>query len=92
LNDEPVSAEYGFEYGQKMYWYLSGFDPKYSSYSIGNITLFLIEECIKRGFREFDLLRGEETYKNHWTNAHRRNFEIRLVRTSPFNMFYEAII
>jgi len=90
LNDEPVSALYGFEYGQKLYYYLSGFDPKYSSYSIGSVSiLFLIEECIKRSFREFDMMRGAHAYKNQWTNTYRRNFEIRLAQPTPFNMFYE---
>lgn len=92
LNDDPVSALYGFEYGQKSYGYLTGFDPKYSSHSIGSVSMvFLIEECIKRGFKEFDMLRGAEAYKDHWTNTYRRNFEIRLVRTTPLSMFYEWI-
>jgi CelD/BcsL family acetyltransferase involved in cellulose biosynthesis len=92
LNDEPVSALYGFEYGQKLYYYLSGFDTKYSSYSVGNVLMrFLVEECIKRGFREFDMLRGAEAYKNQWTKTYRRNLEIRLVRTTPLSLFHEWI-
>jgi CelD/BcsL family acetyltransferase involved in cellulose biosynthesis len=91
LNDEPVSAIYGFEYEQKLYYYLAGFDSRYSSYSIGNVLIrFLVEECIKKGFKEFDFMRGEETYKNHWTNTYRRNLEVKLIRTTPFNMFYKA--
>jgi CelD/BcsL family acetyltransferase involved in cellulose biosynthesis len=92
LNDEPVSAHYGFNYGQKLYGYLTGFDPEYSSYSVGNISeRFLVEECIKRGLRELDLLRGNEAYKNRWTNTYRRNFEIRLAHKTPFNLLYEII-
>jgi CelD/BcsL family acetyltransferase involved in cellulose biosynthesis len=92
LNSEPVSAVYSFEYGQKVYGYLTGFDPKYSAYSIGNISLlFLINDCIKRGLRELDMLRGAEAYKNYWTNTCRRNFEIRLGRTTPLSMIYELI-
>ena len=92
LNDEPVSALYTFEYGQKLYGYLSGFDPKYSSHSIGSISmLFLFEECIKRGLREVDMLRGVETYKNSWTSTYRRNLEIRLVHEDLRSIFYNWI-
>ncbi len=92
LNDEFVAALYNFEYGKKSYGYLSGFDPAYSSYSIGNLALLLlIEESIKRGFREFDMLRGKENYKNYWTKTYRRNFEIRLVHRTPLSMVYAWI-
>jgi CelD/BcsL family acetyltransferase involved in cellulose biosynthesis len=89
LNNQPVSAHYGFEYGKKMYWYLSGFNTEYTSYSIGNIGMkLLIEKCINSGFSEFDLLRGEEAYKSHWTSAYRKNFEIILARTNLFSLNY----
>jgi CelD/BcsL family acetyltransferase involved in cellulose biosynthesis len=89
LDDEPVSAQYNFEYGQKMYNYLSGFDPEYSNYSIGNLTMmFVLEECIKRGFKEYDMTRGNEPYKTHWTREHRRNLEVRLVCKALISAFY----
>jgi CelD/BcsL family acetyltransferase involved in cellulose biosynthesis len=92
LNNEPVSALYNFEYGQKSYGYLTGFDPKYASYSIGSVSIFfLIEKYIQRGFRDFDMLRGVEPYKNFWTSTCRRNFQIEFTRATPVGMLYEWV-
>ncbi|NWF86642.1 GNAT family N-acetyltransferase [Candidatus Bathyarchaeota archaeon] len=89
---EPVSAQYTFEYGQKMYYYLAGFDPEYSNYSVGNLmTLYLLERCIKKGFREYDMMRGIEPYKAWWTQSYKRNFEIRLVRGGLLRNFCDWI-
>jgi CelD/BcsL family acetyltransferase involved in cellulose biosynthesis len=91
-NDEPVSAEYTFEYGGKVYAYLSGFDPGYSRYSVGNlIVMLLLERLIKDGFGEYDMLRGDEPYKFAWTNTYRQNFEIRLVRRTLLSKYYDLI-
>ena len=80
-NHEPVSAQYTFEYGDKIYYYLGGFDPRFSSYSVGNITImFLLERGIQKGFKEYDMMRGYEFYKGLWTKNYRKNIEIRLIR------------
>lgn len=92
LDGEPVSAQYTFEYGQKMYYYLAGFDPEYSDYSVGNLTTsYLLERCTRKGFREYDMMRGIEPYKVWWTQTYKRNFEIRLVREGLLRNFYDWI-
>jgi CelD/BcsL family acetyltransferase involved in cellulose biosynthesis len=66
----PVGAAYGFDYHNKMYFFQSGFDPAWSSWSPGFIMISLmIEESFKNGFEEFDFLKGEESYKSLWANA-----------------------
>jgi CelD/BcsL family acetyltransferase involved in cellulose biosynthesis len=91
-NDEPISAEYTFEYGRKVYSYLSGFDPSYSKYSVGNLlVMLLLERLIKDGFSEYDMLRGDEPYKFAWTNTYRQNFEIRLVQRTLLSKYYDLI-
>jgi CelD/BcsL family acetyltransferase involved in cellulose biosynthesis len=89
---EPISVQYTFEYGQKMYYYLAGFNPQYATYSVGNlIIMFLLEKCIEKGLKEYDLMRGNEPYKNMWTKSYRRSFEIRLVSDSLLSGFYDWI-
>jgi len=91
-NGKPVSVQYTFEYGEKMYYYLAGFDPQYSSYSVGNlITMFLLERCVKKGFKEYDMMRGNEPYKAMWTRTYRRNLEIRLLWKGLYSRFYDWI-
>ncbi|MGH8103052.1 MAG: GNAT family N-acetyltransferase, partial [bacterium] len=39
-----------------------------------------IEDCIRRGFHEFDFLRGEEEYKFRWKPEVRHNCRIIVAR------------
>jgi hypothetical protein len=79
-NDEPIAAQYAFEYDQKMYSCLPAFNPDYHEYSIGNLLRAkIIEKCIERKIKEYDFLKGGELYKFDWTAKYRRNFGIKFV-------------
>ncbi|MDH7606645.1 MAG: GNAT family N-acetyltransferase [Candidatus Bathyarchaeota archaeon] len=89
VNDEPVATHYCFEYGEKLYFALSGFDLGYSKYSIGNLlTLKAIEQCIMKKLREFDFMKGDELYKSKWTEEYRRNLNFRLVSNKLTSKLY----
>ena len=80
VNDEPIAGLYSFEYDQKMLAAVSGFDPDYSRYSVGNLLFAkVIEKCIERKMKEFDFMKGDEPYKFGWTKTYRRNLGIRFV-------------
>lgn len=56
-----------FETGNAAWYYIGGFEPKLNKYSPGSVLLwFIIEDCIKRGIRNFDFLSGAENYKYRW--------------------------
>jgi CelD/BcsL family acetyltransferase involved in cellulose biosynthesis len=83
VNDEPVAAQFCLEYKQKMHYGLGGFDPVYSSYSVGDlITMKVIEKCIQKKIREYDFMKGDELYKFCWTQEYRRNLRITFVNRS----------
>lgn len=89
---EPVASQYTFEYSRKMYYYLGGFRPDYADLSLGNlIIMFLLNECIDRGYKEYDMMRGNEPYKLKWTNTFRRNFEVRLVQKKISSTLYDWV-
>jgi CelD/BcsL family acetyltransferase involved in cellulose biosynthesis len=89
VNDEPVAGLYGFEYHRKMLAAVTGFNPSYSRYSIGNLLfLKVIEECIKRKLIEFDFMKGNEPYKFGWTAKYRRNVSVKFVNNNPASNFY----
>ena len=72
LDGEPVAALYGFRYGRVFYFYQSGFDPAYSKYSTGLVTMGLcIESAIEEGVAEYDMLQGVEQYKELWAHESR---------------------
>jgi CelD/BcsL family acetyltransferase involved in cellulose biosynthesis len=73
LDDETVACAYAFKYANKLYGYLSGFDPEYSKYGIGSLLhMNMIKCCIDEHLEEYDFLRGDEPYKRRWTPLARR--------------------
>lgn len=88
-DDEPVAVIYSFDYEQKKYEYLTGFDPEYSRYGVANLLrMHVIEECIQKGLREYDLMRGDEPYKRNWGTDSKKNLEIRWIRKGAFAKIY----
>ena len=77
-NDEPIAGLYCVEYDHTMYEILSGFDPDFSRYSVGNLLhAKVIEKCIEKKIEEFDFMKGDESYKLKYTKMMRRNWNIR---------------
>jgi CelD/BcsL family acetyltransferase involved in cellulose biosynthesis len=76
----PVSAFYGFNFQKRMYSYLTGFDTKYSNYSVGNLLLsHVMAKSIQEGITAFDFLRGEENYKDKWGATSQWNWRVILI-------------
>jgi len=64
LDAQPVAAILYFDYNNTVYLYNNGYDPQYSSLSVGLISKILcIKDSIERGRRKFDFLKGAEEYK-----------------------------
>jgi len=64
LDTSPVAAVMYFDYKDKVYLYNSGYDPQYSSLSVGLLSKVLcIKDSIQRGKKRFDFLKGAEAYK-----------------------------
>lgn len=80
VNGKPIAAKYTIKYGQKIYGCLSGFDPAYSCYSVGNLALLkLIEKCIEQEINEYDFMKGDESHKFNWTDRYRENANIKFI-------------
>jgi len=72
FDDTPVASTYGFSYGGKLYFYLSGFDPSFANYGAGRLCLEEgLHEAYREGLHEYDFLHGDEQYKFHWTKKTR---------------------
>lgn len=90
VDDEPVAAVYSFDYNQKKYGYLTGFDPDFGRYGVGNLLkMYVVEECIRKGFREYDLTRDLEPYKADWATGVRKNFVARMVHKGLYAKMYD---
>ena len=64
LNSCYVAAVMCLDYKDSIYLYNSGYDPRYSSLSVGLISKILcIKDSIQREKKVFDFMRGAEVYK-----------------------------
>ena len=66
LDTLPAAMVMCFDYNDCMYLYNSGYNPQYSSLSVGLLSKVLcIKDGIRRGRKRFDFLKGAEAYKYH---------------------------
>jgi CelD/BcsL family acetyltransferase involved in cellulose biosynthesis len=80
VDNKPIATQFCLEYKQKLHYGLGGFDPAFSSYSVGNIIILkVIEQSIQRKIKEYDFMKGAESYKFNWTNLYRHNLRITFV-------------
>ena len=76
-----MSYTFGFVYKSVYYHWNIGFDAAYEAIAPNKLHhQFLIEECFRRGYTEFDFMRGAYEYKFKWTEAVRENYGIRFLR------------
>lgn len=67
LEGQIIAVYYGFHAHGRSYYYLSGFDPECRQLSPGMLVVgYAIEQALREGAREFDFLRGQESYKYAW--------------------------
>jgi CelD/BcsL family acetyltransferase involved in cellulose biosynthesis len=76
-----VASVYGVVHGDKFNYYQSGYEPLWSSKSPGLVLLArTVQDAFADGLREFDFLRGNESYKSDWARAERWTIQLRLWR------------
>jgi len=74
-NDEPIAAAYTFDYNLKKHARLTGFNPDFSNFRVGNLLkMHIIEECIRKGLKEYNLSRGAGFGKEYWSTGVRKNY------------------
>ena len=84
LDDHPIAQHFGFGYNGVYHWVKPAFDPLYAEYSPGSMLLHhLIEHAWKNGFREFDFLRGKESFKTDIAEQQRQVVMVKLYKSLP---------
>jgi CelD/BcsL family acetyltransferase involved in cellulose biosynthesis len=79
VGGSTIGAYYGFVHRGRALAYAFGFDPDWAFESPGTILIWhAMADAIREGAREFDFLRGRESYKYGWGAqdrcTHRRTF------------------
>lgn len=77
LDGQTRAAFYCFESSGRVYYYLSGFDESLRKYSPGMVLMSqAVMDAMADKAREFDLLRGDETYKYEWKARDRQTLRL----------------
>ena len=80
----PIAAEYGFAGGDVVFYYLGGFEPELADENPGWLALgSSLKLAIEQGFRVYDFLRGDESYKASWRAVARPLVHVRIVGKQP---------
>ena len=80
LDGTPTAAEYHFADASATYAYQGGVDPDRLIEEPGRLsTILCLRAAIEEGKRQFDFLRGDETYKAHWRATPRPTRDYRIV-------------
>jgi CelD/BcsL family acetyltransferase involved in cellulose biosynthesis len=79
IGTTDIAALYCFRYRDVVSFYQSGFDLAWDRYGPGRqLMAHAIRESIDEAAREFDFLRGDETYKSQWTAVRRNDLHVRI--------------
>jgi CelD/BcsL family acetyltransferase involved in cellulose biosynthesis len=82
LGKHALAVIYSLFSNQTAYCNLQGFDPEFARLSPGTQLMHsVICDAINRGLREFDFLRGDESYKQHWRPGRRPTYRIQMSRS-----------
>jgi CelD/BcsL family acetyltransferase involved in cellulose biosynthesis len=72
VEGRPIAAFYGWRHGSRYYYYQSGFDPDEGRLGPGGVLLaHTIAEAASEGARTYDMLWGDEAYKERYATGHR---------------------
>jgi len=74
IGGEVAAVHYGMANGREAFFYIGGFDPRFSAASPGSLLIgHAIAEAKREGSAEFHFLRGREPYKYAWGAQDRPN-------------------
>jgi CelD/BcsL family acetyltransferase involved in cellulose biosynthesis len=80
LEGRPISAEYSFVGGDTVYYYQGGFEPQLADARPGWLSFAVsLKLAIEEGYRNYDFLRGDESYKASWRATARPLMRVRIV-------------
>jgi CelD/BcsL family acetyltransferase involved in cellulose biosynthesis len=83
VNRRPAACVLCFDAGSHLYLYNSGYDPEFSSLSVGLVSKALcLQWAIENGMKGLDFLRGDEPYKYDMGAKDQEIYRIRLSRGS----------
>jgi CelD/BcsL family acetyltransferase involved in cellulose biosynthesis len=86
-----AAGHFGFRDEHRVYYYIPVYNPRFALTGVGQILLNkMVYHYLNLGYREFDFLRGNESYKWNWCDDARLNFSF--VGGSPNNSITTRLV
>lgn len=83
--NKPIAYAINFRYGGRAFAYNSAFDEAYQELGAGSLLhLLRIRNAFQEGLKEYDFLRGEESYKQQWTSTYRNLYQVAIANRSAW--------
>jgi len=83
MGEKPVAYLINFDYGNKIWFYNSAYDERFSRMGIGSIIHYLaIKDAFFKGKTEYDFLKGGEMFKKRWASKSRQSMHLLLMKKS----------
>lgn len=83
IDNEPIAYQLGYRFAHRFFGYNASYNAQYSKVSPGiHLVIHLIEKGFKEGMMEYDMMRGEETYKDNWALENREEIHFVAYNTS----------
>jgi CelD/BcsL family acetyltransferase involved in cellulose biosynthesis len=93
VENAHIATLWGFRYGRRFYGLQTGFDPAWRKFSVGHVLLACVfEHAIGEGCREYDFLRGTESYKYDWKAWDKKTVELRVANRNVKARLLDALI
>lgn len=75
--DRVIAWQLLYRCGESLWGYLTAYDHHFSSLSPGTMLIpAAIDYGFLQGFKEFDFLKGEESYKMRWSTGYRQSHRL----------------
>jgi CelD/BcsL family acetyltransferase involved in cellulose biosynthesis len=79
LGDRPLASQVGFRCGKKLWAYQTAYDSSVSRLSPGTMLVnAVLDYGFSHGYKEYDFLRGEESYKMRWSTGFHHIYQIQV--------------
>ena len=92
FDGEPVSAVFGYEYYNKLYDYSCCHNPYFAKFSPGRLAFsHLLQYSIKKGYNEFDFLRGDYHYKKLYGVSTRKSFDYNITTKNTSKLLQDTL-
>lgn len=89
LNGKTVAAQFGFCFDRTFFSLQEGYDPLYSSDSVGYVLrAHVIRQLIAAGVRRYDFLAGEAESKTRWDAAVTQYLNVHFARPASKGSLY----